>query len=329
MNALVTGGTGFIGGALVDRLLQAGWAVTLLVRDPARVHARHQGRVATVTGDLAAALPPLPATDVVFHCAADMAMGHTLAEMAPVTVGGTERLLAASRDAGCGRFVHVSSQAVYGFDRHYHDADEDTPMRQSPYPYCETKRQAELAVWEAHRQGLPVVVLRPGFVYGPGDTNTLPPVAKAIAEGKLKAHIDGGVFDTGCLHVENLAEGLLLAATRPEAIGRVYNLGDGRVLTIRQLTDSLCARLGLTAPSQSMPYPLAMAMGALVAGAWRLFRMQGPPPMSPFLVAMLRRNSGFSIERARRELGYVPRRQWEEALDELAVDIERTWQEAR
>ena len=318
MKALVTGGTGFIGGALVDRLLAEGWDVTLLVRSPDRLHARHQGRVATVVGDLARDLPPLPASDVLFHCAADMGMGHTMAEMLPVTVGGTQRLLDAARKAGCARFVHVSSQAVYGFDRHYYDADETTPMRPSPYPYCETKRLAELAVWEAHRVGLPVVVLRPGFVYGPGDRNTLPPVARAIAAGQLSAHIDWGEFDSGCLHVENLVDALMLAALKPEAVGQVYNLGDGRILTIRHLTDTLCRQLGLKAPDQNMPFAAAMALGFVVEGAWRLFRQAGPPPMSRFLVAMLRRNSGFSIAKARRELGYRPRRQWEESLDELA-----------
>jgi nucleoside-diphosphate-sugar epimerase len=321
MKALVTGGTGFIGGALTDRLLAEGWDVTLLVRDPARVHQRHRGRVDTVVGDLARELPVLPASDVVFHCAADMAMGHTLKEMLPVTVGGTQRLLAAVRKAGTGRFVHVSSQAVYGFDRHYYNADEDTPMRPSPFPYCETKRLAELAVWDAHHVGLKVSVVRPGFVYGPGDRATLPPVAKAIEQGQLSAHIDWGEFDSGALHIDNLVDGLMLAATRPEAVGRVFNLGDGRILTIRAMTDSLCARLGLAAPRKNMPYPLAMALGAVVEGVWRMFRLAGPPPMSRFLVAMLRRNSGFSIERARRELGFRPRRQWDEALDELAPYI--------
>lgn len=318
MKALITGGTGFIGGALSDRLLADGWDVTLLVRDPARVHARHQGRVETLVGDLARELPALAHVDVVFHCAADMQMGHTMKEMMPVTVAGTQRLVEAARKAQVGRFVHVSSQAVYGFDRHYYDADESTPMRPSPYPYCETKRLAEQAVWEAHYVGLPVVVVRPGFVYGPGDRNTLPPVVKAIREGKLTAHVDWGEFDTGCVHIENLVEGLVLAGTRPEAVGQVYNMGDGRILTIRQLTDSLCQRLGIAAPRKNMPYPLAMVLGAIVEGAWRLLRLDGPPPLSPFLVAMIRRNSGFSIAKARRELGYKPRRQWEESLPELA-----------
>jgi nucleoside-diphosphate-sugar epimerase len=318
MRALVTGGTGFIGGALVDRLLAEGWDVTLLVRDPARCHQRHHGRVETIVGDLSRDLPPLGACDVLFHCAADMGMGHTLQEMLPVTVGGTQRLLEAARKAGCGRFVHVSSQAVYGFDRHYYDADETSPMRPSPYPYCETKRLAELAVWDAHRVGLPVVVLRPGFVYGPGDRNTLPPVVKALYAGQLAAHVDWGEFDTGCLHIDNLVDALMLAARRPEAVGQAYNVGDGRILTIRHLTDSLCLKLGIQAPTKNMPFGAAMALGFVVEHAWRLFRRPGPPPMSRFLVAMLRRNSGFSIAKAQRELGYRPRRTWEAGLDELA-----------
>jgi nucleoside-diphosphate-sugar epimerase len=319
MRALVTGGTGFIGGALVDRLLTDGWETTLLVRDPARVAERHQGRVETVTGDLAAELPALPASDVVFHCAADMQMGHSMAEMRRVTEAGTQRLLMAVRKAGCGRFVHVSSQAVYGFDRHYYDADEATPMRRSPYPYCESKRLAELAVWDAHKLGLEAVVLRPGFVYGPGDRHSLPPVVQAIQAGQLSAHIDWGEFDSGCVHVENLVDALVLAATVPGASGHAYHVGDGRILTIRHLSDTLCDRLGLQAPAKNMPFPLAMALGAVVEGAWALLRMDGPPPMSRFLVAMLRRNSGFSIAKARRELGYKPRRQWEEGLDELSA----------
>ncbi|HEY9720927.1 MAG TPA: NAD-dependent epimerase/dehydratase family protein [Oscillatoriaceae cyanobacterium] len=315
-HALVTGGTGFIGQHLVDRLIAEDWRVTLLVRDPARVLPRHANRVETLVADLTQSLPPLAAADVLFHCAADMELGHSTGRMSRVTVDGTANLLVAAKQARVGRFVHVSSQAVYGFDRHYYDADESTPMRSSPFAYCETKRRAEVAVWNAHREGLPVAVLRPGFVYGPGDRRTLPPVVKMLRTGQLKAHIDWGEFDTGCLHVENCVEGIYLAGVRPEAIGRAYNLGDGRMLTIRELTDTLCAEIGVIAPNKNLPFPLALALGAIVETGWKALFLPGNPPMSAFLVSMLHRNSGFSIARARRELGYVPRRQWEESLPE-------------
>lgn len=316
-HALVTGGTGFVGGAVVDRLLADGWRVTLLARDPGRVHARHQGRVAVLEADLSRDLPALPASDVVFHCAADMELGHGAMEMGRTTVAGTERMLKAAKAAGCGRFVHVSSQAVYGFNTHYYDAPEDTPMPVTPYAYCETKRLAEEAVWQAGREGLEVCVLRPGFVYGRGDMRTLPPVVKALRLGQLKQHVDGGGFDTGCVHVDNCADGIVLAGTVPAAAGQAYHLGDGRVLTIRALTDDLCRGLGVPAPTGSIPFRLAMVLGRVVEGGWKLLRLKGPPPMSPFLVAMLHRNAGFSIEKARRELGYEPRRQWEESVSDV------------
>lgn len=329
-HAIVTGGTGFIGGHVVDRFLAEGWRVTLLVRDPARILPRHLGRVEALRGDLAADLPALPAAEAVVHAAADMDFGHDARAMAPVTVGGTARLLAAAQAmAAPPRFVHVSSQAVYGFDRHYTDADETTPMRPSPYAYCETKRQAEEAVWRAEAAGLPVAVLRPGFVYGPGDVRTLPPLVVELKAGRLKGHIDGGRYDTGCLHVANCAEGTFLAAVRPEAVGEAFNLGDGRVLTIRQMGEDVARRLGLPPPNGNLPYPLAMAVGHLVEGAWRLLRRPGPPPLSPFLVAMLRRNSGFSIAKARARLGFEPRRQWEESLDETLAWCDRATRGAR
>jgi nucleoside-diphosphate-sugar epimerase len=174
-----------------------------------------------------------------------------------------------------------------------------------------------VAVWSEARLGLPVTVVRPGFVYGPGDRTTLLPVIKALKAGQLKAHIDWGEFDTGCLHVENCVEGIFLAGTRPEAAGQAYNLGDGRVLTIRELADSLCKKIGVPAPDANVPYPVAMVMGVAVEAVWRVLGRKEPPPMSSFLVAMLHRNSGFSIRKAARELGYLPRRQWEESLDEL------------
>lgn len=314
--ALVSGATGFVGGALVDRLLAEGWEVTAIARDASRLATHHQGKIAVVQGDLTRSLPLMPIVDVVFHCAADMDMFASRRAMARTTVDGTFRMIEVARQARAKRFVHVSSQAVYGFDRHYYDADERTPMRKSPWPYCETKRQAEMHVWDAARAGLEVVVVRPGFIYGPGDRRTLPPVVKALKAGQLKAHIDWGEFDAGPLHIENCAQGLYLAGTRPEAANQTYNLGDGRMLTIRQLTDDLCGRLGIAAPEKNLPYGMAMALGAAVELGWKALFLPGNPPMSPFLVAMLRRNSGFSIEKARRELGYVPRRQWEESLPE-------------
>lgn len=321
-HAIVTGGTGFIGQHLVDRLLAEDYRVTLIARNPARVLPRHAGKVEVLQADLSKHVPPLPAADVVFHLAADMHMGHGKSAMLPLTVGGTQRLLTAAKAARVGRFLHVSSQAVYGFDRHYYDADETTPLRSSVYPYCETKRLAEMAVWAEHQLGLPVTVVRPGFVYGPGDKTTLLPVVKALKAGQLKAHIDWGEFDTGCLHVENCVEGIFLAGTLPQAVGQAYNLGDGRILTIRELADKLCKALDVPAPAASVPFAVAMAMGVAVEAVWRLMGRQDPPPMSPFLVALLHRNSGFSIEKARRELGYVPRRQWEESLGELVSWIE-------
>jgi nucleoside-diphosphate-sugar epimerase len=317
--ALVTGGTGFIGGAVVDRLLDAGWDVTVLARSPQRLASRHQGHVSVLTADLRQVLPTLPAVDAIVHAAADMETHHATRLMQETTVAGTQRLLDAARKAGVGRFLHVSSQAVYGFDVDYHDADETTPMRPSPYAYCETKRLAEEAVWAAGRHGLPVTVVRPGFVYGPGDYRSLPPVVAMLRQGKIKAHIGGGDFDTCPLHVENCADGIYQALITEAAAGEAYHLGDGRVLTIRQLAADLCRKLGVPEPTGHFPFAAAMAMAKTIEGTWRLFRREGPPPMTAFTVAMLHRNSGFRIDKARRQLGYDPRRQWEESLDELVA----------
>ena len=133
-HVLVTGGTGFVGGAVVRRFLAAGWQVTLLVRDPARARARFGDTVGTLTGDLGAAdLPALPPVTAIVHAAADMDWGHDTVQMSVINVQGTARLLAAAQAlTPPPRFVHVSTQAVYGFDMHYHDADETTPMRVSP-----------------------------------------------------------------------------------------------------------------------------------------------------------------------------------------------------
>ncbi|MFP5501990.1 MAG: hypothetical protein ACLGIN_05835, partial [Candidatus Sericytochromatia bacterium] len=135
--------------------------------------------------------------------------------------------------------------------------------------------------------------------------------------GQAKALIDWGEFDTGCVHVENCADGIVRAAMAEVAVNQAYNLGDGRILTIRQLVDTLAGRLGVPGPAGNLPYPAAYALGAAVEAVWGLLKRPGTPPLSRFLVAMLRRNSGFSIAKARRDLGYVPRRQWEESLDEL------------
>lgn len=316
---LVTGGTGFVGGAVVDRLLAEGWEVHVLARSPERLAPRHQGKVGVVTADLRADLPPLPPVAAIVHAAADMETHHATTTMQATTVAGTQRMVDAAVRASVTRFVHVSSQAVYGFDRDYHDADETTPMRPSPYAYCETKRLAEEVVWSAGRQGLPVTVIRPGFVYGPGDRRTLPPVVAQLRAGKIKAHIGGGGFDTGAVHVENCAAGIFQALVTPEAAGEAFHLGDGRVLTIKQLAHDLCRKLGVAEPTGHFPFAAAMAMAKTIEGTWKLLRRPGVPPLTAFTVAMLHRNSGFSIAKARRILGYEPQRQWEESLDELVA----------
>jgi nucleoside-diphosphate-sugar epimerase len=317
---LITGASGFIGGRLAARLAAEGRAVRCLARASSDVSALRALNLPVVHGDLAD--PPALAAaadgcEQVVHCAALVSDWATVAEMKAANVAGTRNVLAAACAAGVRRFVHISTTDVYGHPGK-HDVDESwAPGRFSNW-YSQTKLEAEREVRRAAAGGeLETVVLRPATVYGPGSTDVIGEIAKAIRGGHMLL-IGGGYTVAGLCYVENLIDAILLALEQPAAADRAFNVTDGLDVSWRRLTADLAVGLGCRAPRLSLPYRPAGAIAALLEHGYRALRratgLSAPPLLSRQAVAVLGRDQDFSNEAARATLAWEPRVGYTEGL---------------
>jgi nucleoside-diphosphate-sugar epimerase len=318
-SAFVTGGSGFIGGALIRRLVADGCAVRALARSDASAGAVSERGAEPVRGDLddgSSMAAGAAGCEVAFHCAAHLGDWGSRADFERGNVQGTRNALAAARQAGVRRFVHVGTEAALLAGQPLVEADERAPLRfDSPALYSSTKARAEEAVIEANRNGLETVVVRPRFVWGRGDTTLLPAMTAMVRAGRF-AWIAGGKHLTSTTHVDNVVHGLLLGAERG-APGGVYFVTDGEPVVFRDFVTRLLATQGVTPPDRSLPAPVASAVATVGETAWRLLPLPGRPPLTRLAVWLSALEATIDITRARTELGYAPVRTIDEGLEEL------------
>jgi nucleoside-diphosphate-sugar epimerase len=318
--AFVTGGSGFIGGALIERLCREGWEVRALARsDAAETAVRERGAspVRGDLGDVAALEGGTVGCDVCFHAAAKVEDWGDPAEFERLNVGGTANVIAASIAAGVSRLVHVGTEAALTAGQALVRVDEGAPLRpDSPFLYSSSKAKAEQLVRDANGDRLETVVVRPRFVWGKGDTTLLPAIAELVRSGRFR-WVGGGRHLTDTTHVDNTVEGLWLGATRAPA-GGVYFVTDGEPVVFRDFLERMLATQDVSVPDKSVPAGVATAAAATAERAWRLLRRAGPPPLTRFAVWVSSKECTLDISHARTELGYEPVRTREDGLAELA-----------
>jgi nucleoside-diphosphate-sugar epimerase len=318
-SAFVTGGSGFIGGALVRRLVADGWTVRALARGDASADVVRERGAEPVRGELADTVSMAAGAagcEVAFHLAAHLGDWGEREDFERGNVQGTRNALAAVRQAGVRRFVHVGTEAALLAGEPLIEADERAPLRfDSPALYSSTKARAEQAVIEANRNGLETVVVRPRFVWGRGDPTLLPAMTEMVRAGRF-AWVGGGRQRTSTTHVDNAVEGLVLAAQRG-APGGVYFVTDGPPVVFREFVTRLIETQGVTPSGRSVPAPVANAVATVGETAWRLLPLPGRPPLTRLAVWLSALEATIDITRARTELGYTPVRTIDEGLEEL------------
>jgi nucleoside-diphosphate-sugar epimerase len=229
---LLTGATGFIGGHLARRLLtERRAAVRALVRNPAKAAEIAKLGAELVEGDLtdpASLERAVSGCSLVIHAAAQLVSVPRREVFEESNVGGTENLLRAAAAAKVARFVHLSTIAVFGLGTEG-EVDERSPRRHSGDDYSDTKVDSEEVVLRYGREGrLPLVVLRPSMVYGPGSTHWSVIPLKRIKKEKLFV-VSGGHGLVNYVYIDNLIDAILLAAEDDRAIGEAFNVNDGAV----------------------------------------------------------------------------------------------------
>jgi nucleoside-diphosphate-sugar epimerase len=309
VKVFVTGGTGFIGGAVVRQLRGRGEDVVALVRNLAKGAALEALGCTLVAGDLndeRAIRSGMEGCDAVIHAAAVYEVGIPASarrSMQEANVGGTERVLGAALEAGVGRVVYVSTVGVFG-NTHGRVVDEsyENPADDFTSEYEKTK-------WEAHQvarrligEGLPCVIVQPGGVYGPGDTSSIGVLLDQFLSGKMPL-IPFPELGMCLTHVEDIAAGILSALDQG-APGEAYVLS-GPVTTVREAIGVVAAETGKKAPRRALPTGLMKALtpiGPLVG------KLMGQPPNLRELISSADGVTFWaSHDKATRELGYEPR----------------------
>lgn len=320
-SAFITGGSGFIGGRLIERLRRDGWSVRALARSEASASRVADLGAEPVRGDLedaASMQAGAQGCEAAFHCAAMLGDWGRPEDFERGNVQGTLNALAACSQAGVRRFVHVGTEAALMDGSPLVGVDESAPLRPgSPALYSATKARAEQAVVAADCAEMRTVVVRPRFVWGLGDTTLLPRMVEMVRGGRF-AWVGGGGNLTSTTHVENVVEGLVLGAERGRG-GEAYFVTDGEPVVFREFVSELLATQGVQAPTRSIPAPLA---GALATGGemlWRLAHLPGGPPMTRFAYWVTSQECTIRIDKARGELGYAPVMSIADGLAELAA----------
>jgi nucleoside-diphosphate-sugar epimerase len=307
-SVFVTGGSGFIGGRLVERLVGEGRPVRALARSDAAA-AKIEGLGAeAVRGDLGdrdSMAAGAAGCETAFHLAAHLGEWGRWEDFERGNVEGTRNALGACEEAGVSRFVHCGTEAALMAGDPLVHVDETAPLRpDSRAPYPATKAKAEQAVRDASREGFETVVLRPRFVWGKGDTTLLPEMVKTVDAGKF-AWVGGGRNVTDTAHVDNVVEGLVLAAEKGRP-GEAYFLTDEEPVVFREFVTAMLQTQGVEPPDRSLPAWTAAPMARLCEAAWKLLPLKGEPPMSTFRAWILTQECTIDISKAKRELGYQP-----------------------
>ena len=317
---LLTGASGFIGAHLAARMVAEGRRVRCLVRpssDTTQLRALSadgvRSGVELVLGDLTDSDSLRRAVDGcagVVHSAAMVSDWGTVEEIRAANVTGTSALAAAAVAVGVRRFVQISTTDVYGYP--------GTPGVTEDYVcvgfanwYSQTKREAEVAVRRiAAASELEVVFLRPATVYGPGSTEVVGEMTRAM-RGRYLPTVAGGRAVAGLVHVQNLVDAVLLALSQPEASGQSFNVVDGLDVTWGRFLGDIGAALGYPPPWIKLNYRLAFCAAVGLEESYRALRrlsgMRTPPLLTRAAVQILGVDQDFSNAKLRRVLGWQPR----------------------
>jgi 2-alkyl-3-oxoalkanoate reductase len=323
--SLVTGGSGFLGHRLARALVARGDRVRVLVRDPASTADLAALGVEVVQGDLTdedSLRLAVVGVDRLFHTAGLVGDWLDRRQATEVNVGGTRRLLGAAADAGVTRAVHVSSLSVLG-TKHHHGTDETGPYVYAD-AYTDSKIDSERVALEFAEEGrIEVVVIRPGFVYGPGDNHVLPRLVERLRSGGF-AFVGDGSKELNTVFVDDVVRAALLADETPHAAGQVYNITDGRNTTLCEFVTFIAEYIGVPRPTRRVPGFVAKPGAAIMEAAARARGSTSPPPLNRGRLRFLHYNQRYSIEKAQRELGYDPLVSYREglprALDWIAAE---------
>jgi nucleoside-diphosphate-sugar epimerase len=310
MKVLVTGGTGFTGKALVKRLLDEGHQVVALdYKEGVKTQELRDWGATVVIGSVADKAV-VDQCDVVQHLAAafrELDVPNTYYD--EINIGGTRNCLEAAEKYGIKKFIYCSTCGVHGNVDHP-PADESAPINAADY-YQQTKYQAEPLVKEFSDKGMKTTIIRPAAIYGPGDPERFFMIFRRVAKGAFPMFGSGKTFYHP-LYVENLVDAHMLAMDEEKGTGGTYLIADEQYITIKELVKAVGLAMNVDVKIPHYPIMPLIIAGHFFEKVCKPFRIT--PPIFPRRVDWYRQNRAFSIEAAKRDLGYKPKVGLDEGL---------------
>ncbi|MFO0948107.1 MAG: NAD-dependent epimerase/dehydratase family protein [Planctomycetota bacterium] len=305
MLILVTGATGFVGGHVAETLVAKGHRVRTIARPSSDVGLLKQWGVEICEGDLCdpvAIARACQGVEAVVHCAAKVGEWGPIEEYRKVNVRALEVLLQASMSPQLRRFILVSSLGVYEAKDHF-GTDETAALPDAHFDgYTTTKIEAERLAMEYHRErNVPLVILRPGFIYGPRDRTIMPRILTNL-KFRLVTYFGNREKLLNNVYVGNVVEAVVLALDNPKAVGQTYNITDGKCVSKREFFETICQLTKLPRPLFTYPMWFAKSLCRSFEVAGRIFGIT--PILNMARLKFMGLNLDYSIEKAKRELGY-------------------------
>lgn len=327
MKILVTGGGGFVGGYVIDRLIARGYAVRSIGRSAQPdLEAKGVEVVQADLGDAAAVATACAGVDAVFHVAAKAGVWGSWESFYQPNVIGSRNIVAGCKAAGVERLVYTSTPSVVFNRRAISGEGEEMPYgRDWLCHYAHTKAIAERETLAAASENLKIVALRPHLIFGPGDPHLLPRVIESAVSGRLKM-VGQGDCRVDVSYVGNVADAHLNAfdalAHNTEAVsGNAYFISQGEPVELWPWLNHILVSLGHTPLVRKVPLPLAYTAGALAELFWKLTARDGEPPITRFVAVELAKDHYFNMSSAVNDLGYAPQVLMDEALKLTISDL--------
>ena len=333
--SLVTGGCGFLGAAIARALRDRGDEVIVLDLAPECSVEGVEYRRVDIT-DRASVIEACRGVDSVVHNASIVHTKQNKKDIVwSVNLGGTENMLEGARQNAVPRFIYISSGSVVYEGKDIENGDESLPYSSvSQAPYADSKIAAEkLALAENGKGGMATCALRPHVVFGPGDNRFMPTLLKKGRNGQLRVQIGRGTWLSDYTYVTNMTDAVLLAdealakdGLNSVAAGQAYFITNGEPMPFWDFIRKVAARLGFPPVKYTAPKSLVYAIAAVKEGIDTLKggTLNAEDGLTRFAIRYMCTHHYFSIEKARRELGYNPAVSIEEGIERTCQHLEAT-----
>ena len=328
MITLVTGGTGFLGRRLVERLVADGREVVVLGRSPSTELAKLRVRFLQASLDDADRVrAACRGVETVFHVAARVGVWGRYDDFYRTNVLGSRALLEGCLSHGVHRLIYTSTPSVIYNGRDFAGANESLPLTTDcPSPYPLTKAIAERELLAANCSTFRTVALRPHLIWGVGDPHLVPRVLAQARRGRLR-RVGEGKNRVDMVHVENAVDAHLLAETAlkrsADLGGRAFFITNGEPVALWDWINALLIALAEPPITKTLSLRSARLIGAICEATWLTFQLRGEPPMTRFVAEELAKDHWFDISAARRDLGYAPRVSMADGTAELVAALKR------